>query len=180
MVNIGRKSTSSVNKGALRGRESVLCMGYRVNNALGSSSTWKSTASHRLRPSGFSGKMWADVLRLTVLAGLILLVVYSSVQKFWRIQQSTHVSIRALTADYGHYCNSYVSDSTKFTSCKTALDGAVVEANVKCQGYLEKEASCFSSQGGMMQHSSRCQSKTAAVDGCFAMICSSAVAGIGR
>ena len=156
----------------------VLCMGYRVNNAQGSSTTWKSTASHRLRPTGFTSKMWPDLVRIAVLTGLILLVVYSSALKFWRIQQSTHVSIRTLTADYSHYCNSFVSDSTKFNSCKTALDGAVVEANVKCQGYLEKEASCFSSQGGA--HSNRCQSKTAAVDGCFGMICTSAVAGIGR
>lgn len=118
--------------------------------------------------------MLAEYAKLLVLAALLLLVAYSSVMKYYKIQQSSMVSIRTLTADYDLYCSKQSSDTSKYNSCKSALDKAITEATVSCKGYLEKEASCFS-----ISSRTRCAGATAAVDGCLSMIATTDLASAG-
>jgi len=133
---------------------------------LGVSGTWP-----RQQQQARNKKMWAaEFAKLAVLALLSAVVLYSSAAKYWKYAQSLRVADRVLTADYSLYCGKYSGD--RYNSCKETLDSAIADASVSCKGYLDKEASCFSTYG---QRSQKCQSKTQAVDGCASLVCTTSL-----
>lgn len=145
----------------------------------GSGSGWRVTTQSQAQfargrtppPRGL--RMAAEYVKLALLLALMLLVVWSAGNKYWRYEVGNRVAIRTLTADYNLYCR---NSSDKYDECKAAIDAAVADASDSCKGYLEKEAACFSSFG---QGSGRCQSKTSAVDGCVSLVCTTALAKAG-
>lgn len=125
---------------------------------------------HRLSRGRSMLQEWAKLGLLAVLAAV---VAWSSLSKYMKTVASQRIEVRTLSPDYDLYCAKYsaATDGT-YDSCRSTIDDAITEATTSCAGYLDKEAACKSSYG---RTSGKCQASISAVDGCVALVCTTAL-----